>query len=189
MQTDLQISWEHLDPSEFVQKRIEREVASLEHMFGRIISCKVVIEGPSHHQHKGGLFALRARLVLPGGKEISASRNPGQDHSHEDAYVTIRDVFQALKRQLRESVRKRREEGQHPDSQLHGIIARVFPDKDYGFIRADDGREIYFHKNAVLDEDFSHLRPGVEAHFAEEEGENGPQASTLRAYGLGKRPA
>lgn len=187
MQTELQVSWKHLDPSEFIQRRIEREVAGLERMFGRITSCKVVVEGASHHQHKGGLYALRARLILPGGQEISATRNPSQDHAHEDAYVTIRDVFQALKRQLRERVRERREESQHPDTQPHGFVSELFVDKGYGYLRADDGRQIYFHKNAVLDNDFERLGPGVEGHFAEEEGDNGPQASTLRAFGLGKR--
>jgi ribosomal subunit interface protein len=109
MQTPLQIAWEHIDPSDFVKARIEREVSALERTFGRITSCEVHVEGRSHRQHKGGLYAVRVRLVLPGGQEIDASRNPPQDHAHEDAYVAIRDVFQALKRQLREHVRARRE--------------------------------------------------------------------------------
>ena len=189
MQTELQISWERLEPSDFLQSRIEREVAGLERTFGRIVSCKVVLEGRSRRQHKGGLYSVRVRLVLPGGKEIAASRNPAQDHAHEDAYVVVRDVFQALKRQLREYVRERRDEPHHPDTQPHGLISEVFPDKGHGFIRADDGRQIYFHKNAVLDNDFARLRPGMDVHFAEEEGDNGPQASSMRAYGLGERPS
>lgn len=187
MQTELQIVWEHVDPSDFVKQRIEREVSSLERTFGRITSCKVHIEGPSRRQHHGGLYAVRARLLLPGGQEIDASRNPPQDHAHEDAYVTIRDVFQALKRQLRERVRARREESQHPDTQPHGFVSQLAPGKEHGFIRADDGREIYFHKNAVLT-GFERLRVGAEVHFAEEEGKDGPQASTVRAYGVGARP-
>lgn len=186
MQTDLQISWEHIEPSEFMRGRIEREVAALERMFGRIKSCKVHVEGRSHRQHKGGLYAVRARLLLPGGQEIEASRNPPQDHAHEDAYVTIRDVFQALKRQLRERVHEWRDESRQPDAEPHGIVSQLFPDKGYGFIRADDGREIYFHRNAVLT-GFEALRVGAEAHFAEEEGRDGPQATSVRAYGVGAR--
>ena len=100
--------------------------------------------------------------------------------------MTIRDVFQALRRQLRERVREQREQAQKPDAQPHGLISKFFPEAGYGFIRADDGRDIYFHKNAVLS-DFEHLRLGAEVHFAEEPGENGPQASTVRAYGVGRR--
>jgi cold shock CspA family protein len=187
MHTQLQIVWEHIEPSDFLKRRIEREVRSLERTFGRITSCRVHVEGASRRQHQGGLYAVRARLLLPGGQEIDASRNPPHDHAHEDAYVTIRDVFQALKRQLRERVRERREESQHPDTQPHGIVSQLFADKGHGFIRTDDGREIYFHKNAVLS-GFERLRVGAEVHFAEEEGKDGPQASTVRAYGVGARP-
>jgi cold shock CspA family protein/ribosome-associated translation inhibitor RaiA len=186
MQTPLQIVWEHLDPSDFIKKRIEREVAGLEKTFGRIVSCKVFIEGPGRRHKKGGLYAVRAQLDLPGGKEISASRNPPLNQAHEDAYVTIRDVFQALRRRLRETVRERREQPQKPDEQPHGLISKFFPDRGFGFIRGDDGREIYFHKNAVLN-GADRLRIGAEVHFAEEEGENGPQASTVRVYGVSQR--
>jgi cold shock CspA family protein len=64
---------------------------------------------------------------------------------------------------------------------------RLLDEEGYGFISADDGREIYFHRNAVLDNGFATLRPGAEVHFAEEEGENGPQASSVRAFGPGSR--
>lgn len=185
MQTELQIAWEQMEPSDFVRKRIEREVAGLEKMFGRITSCKVFVEGPGHRHQKGGLYAVRVRLTLPGGKEISASRNPPQDHTHEDAYVAIRDAFEALERQLREEVRAWRDESRQPDTQPHGVVSQLGP--EHGFIRSDDGREIYFHRNAVLS-GFGHLRVGAEVHFAEEEGEQGPQASTVRAFGVGARP-
>jgi cold shock CspA family protein/ribosome-associated translation inhibitor RaiA len=184
MQTTLKIAWEHMAPSDFVRARIEREVASLEKTYGRITSCEAHVEGPGHRHRRGGLFALRVRLELPGGVEIAASRNPPQDQAHEDAYVAIRDVFQALRRQLRERIRMRREEPRRPDAQPHGVVSRL--DAGYGFIRTDEGREIYFHKNAVLT-GFDKLVIGAEVHYADEEGDSGPQASSVRAYGVGKR--
>jgi cold shock CspA family protein len=176
-----------MEASPFVQKRIEREVQNLEKTYGRIISGRVAVCGPSHHQHKGGLYSVRVHLVLPGDKEVTASRNPGEDHAHEDAYVAIRDAFRAIKRRLRDEVRERRERVQRPDTQPHGIVSKIDMDKGHGFIRADDGREIYFHRNAVVSDGFAHLRIGAEVHFAEEDGEQGPQASTVRGYGVGKR--
>lgn len=53
---------------------------------------------------------VRVHLHLPGGVDINATRNPPEDHAHEDAYVAIRDVFDALRRQLSERVRERRDE-------------------------------------------------------------------------------
>jgi ribosomal subunit interface protein len=186
MQTTLQIAWEHIEPSEFVKARIEREVAALERRFGRITSCKVHVEGRSHRQHKGGLYAIRVHLLLPGDVEIDASRNPPQNHAHEDAYVAIRDAFDALRRQLRERVSERRDEVKQPVAQPHGVVCRLVPDKDHGFIHADDGREIYFHRNSVLT-GFDRLRIGSDVRFDEEEGLEGPQASSVHAYGVGKR--
>lgn len=187
MLTQLQIAWEHMDPSEFVQQRIEREVAGLERTFGRIISCKVFVEGRGHRRQKGDLYSVRVRLELPGGKELAASRNPPEDQAHEDAYVAIRDVFRALRRQLREHADTRREKPRTPDTQPHGVVEDVFGDKGYGFIRSDDGRAIYFHRNALVEGGFDSLKPGAEVHFSESEGENGPQASTVRAFGPGSR--
>jgi cold shock CspA family protein len=183
MQTQLQVTWEGLDPSDFILRRIEREVGRLERTFGRIVSCKVVVEGRSRRHHKGGLYALRTHLLLPGGIEIEANRNPPEDHAHEDAYVAVRDVFEALRRQLRERVRERRQQARHAETQPHGVVSKLIADKECGFLRSDDGREIYFHKNAVLT-GYEELREGMEVHFVEEEGRDGPQASTVRAFGV-----
>lgn len=186
MQSPPQISWEHIDPSDFIKARIDKEIASLEKTFGRIVSCQVFIEGRGGRRRKGDLYAVRVRLELPGGKDLHASRNPPADHAHEDAYVALRDVFRALRRQLRDYTEARRDKVQQAhDTQPHGIVSKLFADEGYGFIRADDGREIYFHRNALLDDDFSRLRVGAEVRFAEEEGEKGPQASTVRAFGVG----
>ena len=53
----------------------------------------------------------------------------------------------------------------------------------FGFLETADGREIYFHKNSVLDGAFSRLSVGARVAFAEEPGDKGPQASTVRLLG------
>ena len=52
-----------------------------------------------------------------------------------------------------------------------------------GHHHTDDGREIYFHRNSVLNGGFARLKPGTAVAFAEEDGEKGPQASTVRLLG------
>lgn len=185
MQSNLIITWEHMTASEALERRIEREAAALEKTFGRIISCRVFVEGPSGKRRHGGQYGVRVKLELPGHGELVASRNPAQASEHEDAYVAVRDAFQALRRQLREHARKRRPASPRVDDRQHGVIARI--ENGYGFIAADDGREIYFHQNAVLDGEFDTLSKGAEVHFSEQDGDNGPQASSVRAYGAGGR--
>ncbi len=56
---------------------------------------------------------------------------------------------------------------------------RLEPELDYGFLETPDNREIYFHRNSVLGPGFDKLEIGAEVRFVEEEGEQGPQASTV----------
>jgi cold shock CspA family protein len=46
-----------------------------------------------------------------------------------------------------------------------------------------DGREIYFHRNALVGGSFDALEEGTEVRFAEVDGEKGPQASTVHVVG------
>ena len=61
-----------------------------------------------------------------------------------------------------------------------GTVARIDPSGEFGFIATGDGREVYFHKNSVLNDGFAKLKPGSAVAFAEEEGDKGAQASTVR---------
>ena len=55
--------------------------------------------------------------------------------------------------------------------------------ENYGLIETPDAREIYFHRNSVLNKEFDNLSEGDNVHFSEEMGENGPQASTVHIEG------
>ena len=39
------------------------------------------------------------------GATFEAGRTPTEDHSHEDAYIAVRDAFDAMQRQVSEHVR------------------------------------------------------------------------------------
>jgi cold shock CspA family protein len=56
----------------------------------------------------------------------------------------------------------------------------MFTDQGYGFIRNLEGREIYFHRNAVLGEEFDNLKIGAGVRWTEQEGDKGSQASSVR---------
>ena len=48
-----------------------------------------------------------------------------------------------------------------------------------GFILQEGGGEVYFHKNALHGLNFEDLEDGTEVAFNVEEGEKGPQATTV----------
>lgn len=182
MQIPLQITFRNMEHSDAVEAKIREKAAKLEKFAEHMTSCRVIIDAPHQHHHQGKLFNVKIDITLP-GKEIIADRHPDQHHAHEDAYVAIRDAFDAARRQLEDYLRERRREVKHHEVELHGKIVQLFPAEDYGVIETSDGREIYFHRNSVLDADFDKLEEGARVHFSEEMGENGPQASTVHVEG------
>ena len=56
------------------------------------------------------------------------------------------------------------------EAENHGHVAKFVAGEEYGFIETADGREVYFHRNSVLDDAFEHLTVGSEVRFAEEMG-------------------
>lgn len=184
MQIPLKIAFEGgLTGSDALRSRIERESARLERFSDRITACRVVVRGRSGRHRQGGLYDVRIHIVLPGHEDIVVDRNPPADHAHEDPFVSIRDAFNAARRRLQDH--ERREAGQVKSHAPppHGWIARVSRADNFGFIRTSDGREIYFHRNALLDGDFDSLQTGAGVTFMEEEGEKGAQASTVHVLG------
>jgi cold shock CspA family protein len=55
----------------------------------------------------------------------------------------------------------------HPGGHLHGSVARLNKPRRFGFLRADDGVEIFFHASAIDSgpNAFDALRPGQEVEF------------------------
>ena len=175
----LQITFRDVPPSVAVEARIRDEADALHHYYDRIQRCRVVVEMPHRHQHQGRLYAVHIDLTVP-GREIVIGREPTQNHAHEDVYVAIRDAFEAAKRQIQDHIRREREHSEAEPLASEGRVGRLFRELGYGFIETVDGREIYFHRNSVLDDAFDRLEAGQRVHFAEELGEKGPQASTVR---------
>lgn len=106
MQLPLEIRFQNVDASSAVEADIERRVEKLERLADDIVSCRVVVEAPHKHHHKGKLYAVHVDLRVPGG-ELVASREPSDKQAHEDVYVAVRDAFEAVSRQLQDFVEKR----------------------------------------------------------------------------------
>ena len=177
MRLPLQISFRNMPHSEAVERAVVERAESLERFSKQIMGCRVVVE-TRHRHHQGNLYHIRIDLTLP-GNEIVVGREPALHHAYEDVYVAVRDAFDAARRRLEDYTRQRNQRVKVHESPPHGHIARLDHGKGYGFIETPDGREIYFHRNSVLDADFDRLEVGDPVRFHEEAGEEGPQASTV----------
>ncbi len=202
----LQVTFRNMTPSEAVEADIRQKAAKLNLFYDNIMGCRVVVEAPHRHHRKGKLYHVRIDLTLPGGElvikhepkritdppkhsqkapevELAETRESSKYAAHDDIYVAIRDAFDAARRKLQDYARCQRGAVKIHEARPHARVSRLFREEGYGFLETADGREVYFHRNSVLDPGFDHLKLGAEVYFAEEQGEKGPQASTVKFMG------
>jgi cold shock CspA family protein len=180
-----------------IEQDIIGQAQGLETFYSPITSCRVLVEAPARHHRKGCLFHIRIDLTVPEG-EIVVNRAPtlypaqrdirderGRKESEtrserKHLKVAVREAFHAARRRLQDHARRRRADVKVHQPAPLAIVTKLFPRKGCGYIETADGREIYFHANSVLNNRFQSLTLGSKVRFAEERGEKGPQASTIR---------
>jgi cold shock CspA family protein/ribosome-associated translation inhibitor RaiA len=205
MNIPLQITFRNMTPSEAIEANIREKAAKLDTFYERIMGCRVTVEAPHRHQRKGKAYVVRIDLTVPGGELVinrapkrvagvktiakgdetvpTVSHEPSKHGAHEDVYVAIRDAFNAAGRRLQDYARRHGGTVKLHEAAKVARVSKLFPGERYGFLETDDGREIYFHGNSVLQPGYERLDVGTEVYFAEESGEKGPQASRVRAIG------
>jgi cold shock CspA family protein/ribosome-associated translation inhibitor RaiA len=203
MEIPLQITFRNMAPSEAVESAIRDKAFKLDSFYDRILSCRIVVEAPHRRHRKGKAYQVRIDLSVPGTelvvnrapkllktakllpserseKELVEAHEPSRQAVHADIYVAIRDAFNAAGRKLQDFARRQSGAVKPHDGQPRGRVARLFPEAGYGFLETPDGREIYFHSHSVLQPGFNRLDVGSTVYFIEEQGEKGPQASTVQ---------
>jgi cold shock CspA family protein len=182
MQTPVEIDFQGMPGQPDIRTAIARHVDQLEQRFGRVTACRVVLKGPGGHHQTGGLYEVNIRLALPDGREVNVDRTAQADERHSDLTFAINDAFKRARRRLQDKVRRLQGQVKQHEPQPIGTVVRLDPGGEFGFLASSDGREIYFHRNSVL-EGFPRLAVGSRVTFAEEMGEKGPQASTVKLLG------
>jgi cold shock CspA family protein len=206
MKIPLKITFRDMPPSKAIEENIREKASKLDSLCNDITSCRVIVDAPHRHHHKGKAYVVRINMTVPGGglvvnrepnrlvaarvphaqdleKNLAENHEPSKHAAHADAYVAVRDAFNAVGRKLQDYARRRRRKFKIHRSAPQARVAKIFSIRDYGFLETPDGREIYFHKNSVLQPGFDQLEVGAEVYYAEEHGEKGPQASTVRVAG------
>ncbi|MBI3696161.1 MAG: cold shock domain-containing protein [Acidobacteria bacterium] len=63
---------------------------------------------------------------------------------------------------------------------MTGTIKRLVTERRFGFIRTQDGQEVFFHASAVSGSDFHSLSVGQEVNCDIERGDKGLKAANVR---------
>lgn len=186
MNLPLQITYRDIRSSKAISEHIARRADKLDQFCDRIMSCRVAIEAPNRHTHHGAKrYYVRIDLKAPGVELVSNHTPP--DLMKTDIYAVIDEAFDDMERQIDEYNQMSRWDVKRHGGTPHARVAKIFRDRNYGFLEATDGREIYFHAHSVLRGKWDHLELGTEVRFAEEDGDKGPQASTVDVVGRARR--
>lgn len=196
VQLPVQVTIRGVPSPELVEPEIRERAARLDRYYESIMSCRVLVERVHRHHQDGSQFHVRIDLGVPGGEivvnrdsslhateqDVDQTRERKQDELHpvnKHVRVAIRDAFDTARRRLQDYARRQRADTKLHETPLHGRVVRLLGD-GYGFIGTPDEREIYFHRHSVIGDKFEDLHVGSEVAFAEEPGEQGPQASSVR---------
>lgn len=183
MQTPVEIDFRGITATPEMHEQVARYLAQLEQRYGRITAGRVVVKGPGGHHRTGGLYEISIHVALPDGREVHVDRTPQVDERHGQWRFALHDAFRHARRQLQDEVRRLEGKVKQHDGPPIGTVTKLDPSGEFGFLETADGREYYFHRNSVLDGGFDRLSLGRLVTFAEEMGEKGPQASTVRPLG------
>lgn len=182
MKIPLELTFQGFDSSDAVRAEVEKRADKLERYFRDITSCRVVLEAAHKSQHQTRHYQVHINVTVPGNEIVATSDPAPEENEHDDLYIALRDAFDAAERQLKDYSEKLRENRrvQNRTEPPRAVVAKIFEDEGYGFLEAVDGREIYFHQNSLLNNELDDLTVGAHVEFAEEMGDDGPQATSVR---------
>lgn len=181
MQEPLEVSFRGVERTRDIENLIQKEVEKLERICDSIIGGHVSVERPQKHQDTGSSYRVRIGISVPRNPELVAVREPGEGEMHQPLHTVIKSTFKKTRRQLKKYMEKRKKDVKyHPQEQFNAVVEKLFKNQGYGFLKNREGREVYFHKNSVLHGGFDSLEIGTGVHYIGEEGQKGPQASTVR---------
>jgi len=182
MQIPLELNFHDVSRSEWSEDLIRERVSRLERYADDIISCHVIVSQPHRHQHKGNPYRVSIEVRLPRNRRLAVVEEP-DDVVAEDAHLhpVIVNAFSTMEKRLKNTGEPRRRDALRPDiEEPRGLVVRLFEEDGYGFLRTPDGEERFFHRNAVLHDDFERLAVGTEVRFEPSEGDAGPAASSVQ---------
>ena len=79
-----------------IEAVIREKTAKLDKINGRLIGCRVTVEGPGSRHRNGGPYRVRIDISVPGSELVINQKEAA------DLTLAIRDAFDAARRRLEE---------------------------------------------------------------------------------------
>ena len=193
MERPLQIAFKNMASSEFLEGLIRERVDRLHRFHHNITGARVVVEVPHRSAESGKTpIGISVEVDIPGHKPVIAKGEQDRREMKGDSSAIVNRVFEAIERQLEQtSAIMNREVKNHSSAGDTGVVVRLFPDQNYGFVELRDAADLYFSREVVAGGAFDDLKVGTVVHVTKSasEGPMGPQASAIKLLGGGRSPS
>jgi ribosomal subunit interface protein len=181
MQVAPEVIFKDIDRSAWVEGYVAERLEHLEKFSPDITRCHVTVSREQGSHRTGNCYSVLVEVRVPRGHDLAVRKQKEIRDMRTQLPAVINQAFGAIEKQLKKTVALRRHEEKSHDGQPHGMVEKLFDDEGYGFIRTvGDDRQFYFHRNSVLHDDFGRLAVGTEVRFTAEEGDQGPQATSVQ---------
>ena len=104
MNTPLEVTFQGVEKSASIEAQIQEKIAKLEKHFDRMTHARIVIAAPHRHSQKGKIYQIKVELGIPDHAPIIVTHEPDVSQVHEDLAMALREVFDAARRRLDDTV-------------------------------------------------------------------------------------
>lgn len=187
MERPLQIAFKNVESSASLETLIRERVERLQRFHPHITGARVVVEVPHRSPESGKVpLGIAVEIDVPGRNTVIAKGEQDRREMKGDQTAVVNRVFEAAERQLEQIQAIRNGEvKQHGSAGDTGVVVRIFPDQNYGFIEVKGSPDLYFSSDVMANGDFKTIKVGTVVHLtrAAAEGPMGPQASSVKLMG------
>jgi len=193
MERPLQIAFKNMDSSTSLEALIRGRVERLKRFHAHITGARVVVEVPHRSSESGKQpIGISVEVDVPGQNPIIAKGQQDRREMKGDQSAIVNRVFEAIERQLGQIADIRNHDvKQHGSAGEAGVVVRIFPEEDYGFVEVKGSPDLHFTRSAVAADAFDELKIGTVVHVtrAAAEGPMGPQAVSIKLLGARRSPS
>ncbi|RDI37575.1 HPF/RaiA family ribosome-associated protein [Aquicella lusitana] len=98
--SSLQITVRSISDSPTIEYHIRKHFAKLNRIYSKISNCRVIIDVPQNHKHKGKIFSVSIDITIPGKELISRKQS-------QNLYIAIRNSFAAIEKLLEKHIKRK----------------------------------------------------------------------------------
>src|SRR4051794_12044396 len=149
MQRPVQITFKGTQNSPSLEALIRQHVDALDRQYPRLTGCRVVVEIPHRSADRARVpIGVTVEVDVPGHKTIVGRDAQDLREVKDDRTVYVNSAFDAVGRQLAKIADVQNHAVNRTEAAPHrGMVVRLFPEQNYGFVEVDNSSELYFTRN------------------------------------------